>query len=301
MDRFASNTLRTLGIVLISIFVIGGSLIILLFALCLGAIASAGSGPQAHQAELSFGIALIVALILISAGVFGIARLSKGIVYNTPEYRPLTEPAEPHSIAPAAVAPPPQPPAHTPQPESRESYNLATHLSPASRTAIQQLSWAIVAKVASETLITLAGWAFAFRPLPVSVHTVRFSFIAWGLAGAAPLLVLLYALLRHPGPRAFAYALVIPSLHLFLGFFGHAASIFIAFRAHPGISPFLSLFSLAPWFLDILILYLALKAIRLTGIQPNSTRLIIASAVIFIYTSLLPGAVVALNALWRPS
>jgi len=57
--------------------------------------------------------------------------------------------------------------------------------------------------------------------------------------------------------------------------------------------------TLFPWLLDILILHLAWKAIRLTGIQPNSTRLIVASVVIFLYTCLLPAIVGLLAAIMR--
>jgi hypothetical protein len=302
MDRFASNTLRTLGIVLISVFVIGGSLIILLLALCLGAIATSGSGPQAHQAEASFGLVLVTALILISGGVFCVAKLSKGIVHETPEFRFAPIAGQPVASPSTYVPPPPATvPAQSPLPkiEPQAAYSVVTHLSPASRAAIRQLAWAIVAKVAAEILIALAGWTLAGRPLPMSLLTVRFSVVAWALAATAPNLILLYALLRHPGPRAFAYSLVIPSLHLFFGVFGHTASIFFLLRAHPGISGSLSLLTLSPWLVDILILYLAIKVIRLTGIQPNSTRLIVASAVIFLYTSFLPVLLFTLDSLWH--
>ena len=295
MDRFTSNTLRTLGIVLISVFVIGGSLIILLLALCFGAIASAGSGTSQHQAEQLFGLTLLGAVILISGGVFCIARLSRGIVRDTPEYRPPSA-MPPPRVSPAAVPPlVASIPAPPPKIERQPAYHVATHLSPSSRAAIQQLSLAIAAKVAAEVLIALAGWIFVRHPLPLAGETVRFGFVAWGLAATAPHLVLLYALLRHPGPRAFAYSLVIPVLHLLFGTFGHSAGIFFLIRSHPGIAFPLLLLTLAPWLLDIVILCLAWKAIRLTGIQPNSTRLIVAAIVIFIYTSSLPALVFLLN------
>jgi hypothetical protein len=295
VDRFTSNTLRTLGIVLISVFVIGGSLIILLLALCFGAIASAGSGTSQHQAEQLFGLTLLGAVILISGGVFTIAKLSRGIVRDTPEYRPPSA-MPPPPVSPAAVPPlTASIPAPPPKIERQPAYHVATHLSPSSRAAIQQLSLAIAAKVAAEVLIALAGWIFVRHPLPLAGETVRFGFAAWGLAATAPHLVLLYALLRHPGPRAFAYSLVIPVLHLLFGTFGHSAGIFFLMRSHPGIAFPLLLLTLAPWLLDIVILYMAWKAIRLTGIQPNSTRLIVAAIVIFIYTSSLPALVFLLN------
>ena len=295
MDRFAANTLRTLGIVLISAFVIGASLILLLLALCLGALGSGGGQFHSPSDEQAFLACVVAIVVLLVGGVFSIAKLAKGIVRGAPEY------AAPLSIFPTpvtatagptpAVAPPPVPPAVTP-PRTID----AGHLSPASRAAIQQLVLSISAKVAVEVLLTLFGWISVARPHISPLQTFRFSFLAWGLAAVAPLLVLLYALLRHPGPRAFAYSLVIPALHIFFGLFGHSVSLVYVLRS---LHPSLAVFSLLPWLLDFLILYLAWKAIRLTGIQPSPTRLIVATAVIFFYTSILPIVVVIMNQFWH--
>ena len=307
MDRFVDNTLRTLGIVLISIFVIGASLILLLFALCLGALGAQGGSFHSPSDQQAFYLSLLGAAVLITGGVFGIIKLSRGIVRETPEYgapQTLLPPIAEHPIFPSATAssttelPPTESIPTVPPPapaEPRPSYSVVTHLRPASRAAIQNLVLAISGKIIAELLLTIAGslWTYRLRHAPYA--SFRYSFIVWGFAAAAPMIVLIYALLRHPGPRAFAYSLVIPALHIFFGFFGHSATIFAFFRTTPGISPALPLLSLVPWLLDILILRLAWKAMRLTGIQPNSTRLIVASAVIFIYTSMLPMLMFLLN------
>ncbi|HXW99604.1 MAG TPA: hypothetical protein VEJ00_00205 [Candidatus Acidoferrales bacterium] len=295
MDRIAANTLRTLGIVLISAFVIGASLILLLLALCLGAMSNGGGSSSDSQMFLA--CILIIALLIV-LGVFSIARLAKGIVRGEPEYpAPLTifpKPATTVAVPSPAFPPSPGPPAAA----APRTIDVAAHFSPASRAAIHQVVLAISTKLAVETLIVLIGWTHVYgRPAPFPVY--RYSFLAWGLAAAAPLIVLIYALLRHPGPRAFAYSLVIPALHIFFGTFGHSATIFILFRANPAIPPVISLFALLPWLLDFLILYLAWKAIRLTGIQPSPTRLIVATVVIFFYTSVLPIFVVIMNQFWR--
>jgi hypothetical protein len=105
-------------------------------------------------------------------------------------------------------------------------------------------------------------------------------------------LILLYYLFRKPGRTTFAYALIIPSLHLLLGLIGHSA--FLAFILRPG--QFLApLLSIIPWGLDLVILYLAWKAIRQTGIHPDPPRLIVAAVVILLYTTLLPALAVILN------
>jgi len=304
VDRFAANTLRTLAIVLISIFVIGSSLLLLLLALCFGALGNMNGNHDPNAAALII-LLLVIAVALIAGGVFAIAKLSKGIVRDTPEYQFQAGTVPTVAMASPGTPAPPVPPA-TPsgsaaaEVESRPPFDLASHLSPGSRIAIRQLALAIAAKLAVESPILFASWTSIYGLKQIPSAALRVGLLAWGLASIAPLLVLLYALLRHPGPRAFAYSLVIPALHIFFGFFGHSASIlFLLLHAHPGISPALSLLSTLPWFLDILILYLAWKAIRCTGVQPNSTRLIVAAAVIFIYTSLLPVLAVFTIGLWR--
>lgn len=338
VDRFASNTLRTLGIILTSIFVILGCLVLLLLALCFGIIANAGgsghSDPQATT--LAFG-ALVVAAVLIAVGVGIVTRLAKGIVRanNAPPAATYTlippiatTQPEPKTDQPSTPAPmsdearldqalaslearttkrpePPKQPEPTPptpphvlsrEPIAPRSIDVR-HLSPASRTAIQQLGFAIAAKIVAEVALGIVGWYGALGVPRAPFPVYRFGFVAWGLAAIAPHIVLLYALARRPGPRAFAYSVVIPSLHLLFGFFGHSAFLAFILRAGQMATPFLSI---APWLLDILILYLAWKAIRQTGIEPNPARLIVASVVIFLYTSLLPVLVIILNQLrWR--
>jgi len=320
MDSFASNTLRTLGIVLISIVVIGASGFLLLLALCFGAL-----GVHSPADEHALTMFVLGGGAILAGGIFAIAKLAKGIARGTPEYQyPLSiapvaaaEAGTPTSAAvatPAVPAVAPQTPAqastpeaatpavsvspYPPQPTPRSTVDIA-HLRPASRIAIRNLALAISAKLAAEVLLTLSGSLWTYRLSHAPFASFRYAFLAWGIAAVAPMIVLLYALLRHPGPRAFAYSLVIPSLHIFFGLFGHTATIFVLFRATPGISPLLPLLSLLPWLLDIFILYLAWKAIRITGIQPNSTRLIVASWVIFIYTSLLPAIFVIFNNIFR--
>jgi len=352
VDRFAANTLRTLGIILTSMFVILGCLILLVAALCFGALAKSGTPSDQSQASAIALVAFLAAVLLISIGVSIIAALAKGMVRGpsqlsppyplipppTPKPSTLPRPSTPETPRPASdeakldqalasfeamtrrtspASPPPIPErAEVAPPLSRsvrQGGDLTApapiapritapprpvdvrHLSPASRTAIQQLAYAIVAKVAVEVALGIVGWYGAlgvprFFRVPFPVY--RFGFIAWGLAAIAPHLVLLYALARRPGPRAFAYALVIPSLHLLFGIFGHSAFLAFVLRAGQIATPLLSI---APWLIDILILYLAWKAIRLTGIEPPPSRFIVASVVILLYTSLLPPLVLFLN------
>lgn len=290
MDRFASNTLRTLGIVAISLFVIIGCLLLLLLALCAGMLGGVGS-PSHHDPQtvkLFYG-SILTAAVLVIIGVLSIAKLAKGIVRESATLPiPQAESQSP-PLAPSAALPPAsiQPPI---------AHDVAAHLSPASRSAIHTLVLAIAAQIAAQVAIGVLGWQWAlqsplasFRPsLPIALVS--------GIASNLPYLVLLCSLLRNPSRRTFAYSLVIPSLLILFGIFGNSASIFFFLRfAH---SP-ASFLLLIPWALHIFILYLAWKAIRLTGIFPNPARLIVAAVVVVIYYSLLPVLLVALNYLRR--
>jgi hypothetical protein len=348
MERWAANTLRTLGIILTAGFTIMASLLLLLAALC--------AGMTKNGDPTTWGPFFLALLVVIAVGgsisawlARGIAR-SSGTASSPDGYWPTPPPPNPSGIVPPAPQPAvqPRPPAPTVAPPTSDQARLdqalaryeaiasqgnlprkaepdpatppqvppreapasrpvaarpidarhidarridtrpidVRHLSPSSRSAIQQLAYAITAKIAAEIALGIVGWNGALgvpRGAPFPVY--RFAFIAWGLAAIAPHLVLLYALARRPGPRAFAYSLVIPSLHLLFGIFGHSAFLAFALRTGQIAAPLLSI---VPLFLDVLILYLAWKAIRLTGIEPNPTRLIVASVVILLYTSLLP-------------
>ncbi|HLW86600.1 MAG TPA: hypothetical protein VKR60_15390 [Candidatus Sulfotelmatobacter sp.] len=319
MDRFASNTLRTLGIVFTSIFVIVCCLALLLLALCAGILGGVGgSGHHDPQTVNLFYGAILVAILIVTLGVLVIARLAKGIVHepagigapvwgqppstvpwsNAPPPEP-PNPDQPDSAQPdfaqrdlsqPATAPPPTPIQPT-TPQPRPSHDVVTHLSPASRAAIQRLVTAIAAQVVLGTL----GWQWAFHATATPFHPNRLIPYVSGFASNLPYLVLLLSLLRQPGRRAFAYALTIPSLLLLSGIFSSSAIIFYLIRtAHASMS-FLSFLLLIPWALHILILYLAWKAIRLTGIFPNPARLIAAAAVTFVYYALLPVALAYLT------
>jgi hypothetical protein len=157
---------------------------------------------------------------------------------------------------------------------------------------MQQLAVVLAAKIAAEVVLGLVGWYVALGPPRTPFALLNFGFLAWGLAAIAPDLVLLYSLTRWPGPSAFAYSLVIPTLHILFGLTGHSALLFLIPHSGQAAIPFLSII---PWILDILVPYLTWKAIRFTGIRPDATRLITAFVVIFIYRILLPALFVLLN------
>jgi len=279
MDRFTSNTLRTLGIVAISIFVIVGCLLLLLLALCAGMLGAAGN-PAHHDPQTTklFYGSILAAAILVIIGVLSIAKLAKGIVRESTALPAPQAESQSLPLAPSVT------------------HDVAAHLSPASRSAIHTLVLALAAQIAAQVAVGVLGWQWALQsPIASFRPSVPIALVS-GLASNLPYLVLLFSLLSNPSRRTFAYSLVIPSLLILFGIFGNSASIFFFIRfAH---SP-ASFLLLIPWALHIFILYLAWKAIRLTGIFPNPARLIVAAVVVVIYYSLLPVLLVALNYLRR--
>lgn len=293
MDRFAANTLRTLGIIAIAICMLVGSGVLLLCALCFTTLANYGNAP--HQADPgAMGFAVVfggAALAVLVAGIIAMAALARGYIDDPDRpQQPLqrsrvTLPSSAEVAAQFRELLPPRPQSRT--------IDVAAHLSPASSTAIQQLAMAIAAKITAEVALGIVGWYGALGVPPAAPFPVyRIGFMAWGLAAIAPHILLLYVLARRPSRTAFAYALIIPSIHILFGLFGHSAFLAFILRAGQVTAPLLSVI---PWILDILILYLAWRAIRLTGLLPDPPRLVVAAVVIFIYTSALPALVVLLN------
>ncbi len=289
MDRFASNTLLTLGIIAVAIVVVLISGSLLLFALCASSLATWGGHQQISPADRAFiwGLIIVAALVLVG-GMFLISLLARGYIRAPKPPAPPSPPRVVTSSPPLSVQfreflpPHPEPP----------SVDVLTHLSPASSAAIQQLALAIAAKITAEVLLGVVGWYGALGSPRAPFPVYRLGFMAWGLAAIAPHIVLLYALARRPGRTAFAYALIIPSVHILFGIFGHSAFLAFILRAGQVAAPLLTII---PWLLDILILYLAWKAIRLTGLLPDPVRLVVGATVIFLYTVSLPLVVLLLN------
>jgi hypothetical protein len=307
VDRFAANTLRTLALILAAICVIAASVGLALLGLCFSFLASADNqGRPTPQSDAYLYAGIVAGIVVLIGGLFVIGILARLIFrdskvqvqdqnQNQKKDQTLSPPYP--QISPATPLSSPQPGVVLPPaPRPRGLADASTHPSPTSRATIQQLSVAIVAKIAAEVLLGLVGWYGALGLPRAPFPLYQIGFMAWGLAAIAPHLVLLYHLARRPGRTVFAYALVIPSIHLLLGIFGHSAFLAFVLRAGQFAAPLLSII---PWILDIAILYLAWKAIRRTGIQPDPVRLIVAAAVIFLYTSLLPVLVLVLNYLHR--
>ena len=319
MDRFVANTLRTLGLIVVAIVVIAIAAGLALLGLCFAILASAdhhgGASPQSNNA-FYFGIA--AAIVVLAIGVFVIGAMARVIFRQskTQDQSQSLPPLPPYSLVPpvptgpvpitlvppATGQTPPQPSVVLPSapspttPQRRPALDAATHLSRASRVALDRLILAIAAQASAQFIVGVIEWLNA---PPVTMQRLRLHgplLLAWNVAAIVPYVILAISLRRRPGPTAFSFCIVIPAIRSFLGFVGQTASIIIFLRNfHSG----MPLFSAIPWALDVVVFVLALKAIRLTGIEPTPGRLNHSAVDIFLYSSSLPLIFLVLTYFWR--
>ena len=262
MERWAANTLRTLGIILMAGFVLITSLILLLLSMCA---AQGDFGGNKHPDQVV--PYLVAAGLVLVLGLLVIVRLARGILRSMPTST-ISEPAA--AGVPAGVLPPPEPASSVP-----------LHLSPLGRKAIERLAFALGAQIvlsaASLSFSQLQFWS-GRRPAP---HGWTLVLIASFLLSHAPYAILIYVLHNRPDRRAFAYALAVPAVlilqSLFFGMGGfyylHDPRGFILF--------------LLPWLIHIVILALAYQAIQKIGLHPDPASLIVAAVVAFFFFSII--------------
>lgn len=265
MERWAANTLRTLGIVLTAGFVLVTSLILLLLSMC--AAQSYGGSSHPDQA-VPF---ILGALVVVIGGVWFIVWLARGISRSMK----LVEPAPDGtlSITEAAVTVPEPAPA-------------PLHLSPLSRKAIDRLVLALGAQIfLSAVALTFNQLHFWSGPRIFAPFPLR----NWGLALFGPFVlyhlpyaVLIYVLLKRPDRRAFTYSLAVPAVLIMQSLLSFGYFSLFA-QQHP--VAMLVLF--VPWAIHIGILVLAYQAIQHVGLHPEPSSIMVAAAVTFVFFSLI--------------
>jgi hypothetical protein len=262
MERWAANTLRTLGIILTAGLVLIVSLILVLLSMC----ASSGDfGGNKHPEQVVpylVGAALVVIL-----GVFIIARLARGIFRSAKVGEgagatgDVVSPALPLGETAAAVP---------------------LHLSPLGRQALDRLVFAVGAQIA------LSAISFIFNTLHFWRSQQRFAPHTWPLILLAPLVlyqipyaVLIYLLVKRPDRRAFTYAVTIPAVQLVQSLFSLTALSY--FMHQPRTMLLLGL----PWLLHIVILVLAYQAIQQIGLHPEPASLLVTAVLVLVYFLLI--------------
>jgi hypothetical protein len=264
MERWAANTLRTLGIILTAGFVLITSLILLLFSMCA---ANGDFGGNKHPDQVV--PYLIAAGTVLALGVWFIVWLARGIFRS----KLVAEPAV--AGVPTGIIP-----------HSEPTPSVPLHLSPLGRKAIDRLVFALGAQIVLSALALIFNqlhfWSGPriFAPFPLD-HWVLMMFGPFVLYHL-PYAVLIYVLLKRPDRRAFAYSLAVPAVLIMqallsLGYF----SLFA--RQHP--IAMIVLF--VPWAIHIVILVFAYQAIQQVGLRPEPASLIVAAIVTFFFFSLI--------------
>lgn len=252
MERWAANTLRVLGIIVTSLVVLVGGLLLLLLSLC-----AWGGGFEGGGKDQGAAIGYLMGLVaLLAGGIFMIALLGRGIARST-----------------AAGA--------APEAGSEASETAEFHFSPAGLRSIQHLIYAVVAAVVFATARTLlnnglyGGLGLAFRR---SIFLPVISLFLY----QAPYAALLVALARRPSRRTLSFALVLPAILILESLIAGMALFSHSYRTPLG--PLLLLTTLA---LNGLVLWLAIRAVRQTGVSPDLATLAVGGVAIFVYFLLL--------------
>jgi hypothetical protein len=316
MERWVANTLRTFGLIVMATVVIVISIGLALLGLCFAILSSAdhhGGATAESNTALYLGIA--AGLLVLVLGIFGIAAIARVIFRESkiqdrradlpplPPYSLIPPvppvPAQPNPVAPSATAQQPKavlPTATPPAAAPRRVLDPATHLSPTSRVAIDRLILAIAVQASAQLIVGVIEWLWSAQIVMPRFRLHGVLLLAWNLAAIAPYVWLVIAMRRRPGTTAFSFCLVIPGIRSFFGLFGQTASVIVFLRTfHSG----MPLLSAIPWTLDVLIFYLAWKAVRLTGIEPTPGRLILSAIDILLYSISLPVVFLILNYFWR--
>ena len=262
MERWAANTLRTLGIILTAGFVLITSLFLLLLSLCA---AQGGIAGYKHPDQAVAYLAAAVAVIVL--GIWLIAWLARGILRSSAMAEPLAV------GAPAGVLPPTQ--AISPAP------SVPLHLSPLGRKSIDRLVFALIAQIA----VSAGAWIFGqlhywSRPHTFAPHNWTLVLLAPYVLYHVPYAILTYVLLKRPDRRAFAYSLAVPAVLILQSVFSLGVLGYYYVRQPNGFLLFA-----VPWLIHIVIIVLAYQAIQQVGLHPPPSSLIVAAVVTFFYFS----------------
>jgi len=267
MERWAANTLRVLGIVVLGHIVLGISLVLLLLSICSWGGGMEGGGNHAEGVEF-----LVAAVGVLAIGIWIIARLARGIMRTTAAVA-----AEQSALSAGGTASAPSSPSDPSAPSAASSASAPSvpfHFSPAGLRSVQVIAAAMAAQIA----ISAVGWfwnslRYSHAALHLQLHFM-WIFLPSFILYHVPYLVLIPRLWSNPGRRELAYSLSVPAVVLLQSLFAVGLITSAYFREPLGF-----LLLAVPWMLHIAILFLAYQAIQITGLHPEP-RLLIRAAVI---------------------
>ena len=262
MERWAANTLRTLGIILTAGFVLVTSLLFLLLSMCA---AQGNIGGAKHPEQVV--PYLFAAVAVLVAGIWFITWLARGIFRSMKIPELAAAGVQEGAIASSE-------PSATPA-----KVDVPLHLSPQGRTAVDRLVVALGAQIA----LSAIAWVFNqlhfwSAPPALGPHNWTLILLAPFILYHLPYAILIYALLKNLDRRALAYALAVPSVMILQTLFSLGVVGYYYIHQPRG---FLLLF--LPWAIHIVILILAYQAIQRVGLHPEPSSLIVAAVVTFIF------------------
>jgi len=262
MERWAANTLRTLGIILTAGFVLVTSLILLLLSMCAAQSYGGASHPDAAVPYI------LGALVVAIGGVWFIAWLARGIFRSMK----VLEPAPDGTLSITEVAA--TVPDLTPVP---------LHLSPSSRKTIDRLVLALGAQIFFSAVAWIFGQLhFWSARQPYASRNWTLALLAPYILYHVPYAVLMYFLVKKPDRRTFAYSIAVPAVMILQAVF--SLGIVGYYFVH---EPRGFLLLVVPWLIHIVILVLAYQAIQQVGLHPEPSSILVAAAVTFVFFSLI--------------
>ena len=285
MERWAANTLRTLGIVVTTVLVIGGCFFLLLiawFVVIRGGLTQNARLLHPLAGDAFFG-AILATIALVTAGIVMIVKLAKGIVRRPARSKIFQAAAGPTTVPPAAAPP------RLPSSASR-SFHLP--LGPVRHQTIDRLVLAVVAQIAisAVTLFQLATHAFV-------PHNWTLMLLPPFILSEVPYAILIYVLLKRPGRRAFTFLIAMLVMPILETLFNPVLlnSYSQIYRNHAMGSVWLVLSGL----IYIVTLVLAYVAIQQTGLWPKFSSVIPATTAMFFYFFFIKAITPYLYSLWR--
>ncbi len=262
MERWAANTLRTIGIILTAGFVLLGSGFLLLLSMC----AAQGNFGGTKHPEQVVPYLLGAAAVLV-LGVWFIVWLARGIFRSLAVAQPAA------AGIPTSILPPAAPTATS----------VPLHLSPLGRKAVDRLVLALGAQI----VLSATAWIFNqlhywSAPRSFAPHNWTVVLLAPFILYHLPYAILIYVLLKQPDRRAFAYSIAVPSVLILQSLF--SLGIVGYYYVH---QPIGFLLLAIPWLIHIVILVLAYQAIQQVGLHPEPSSLIVAAIVTFVFFSVI--------------
>jgi len=258
MERWAANTLRTLGIILTAGVVLVGSLFLILLSMC-----AAGGDYGGNKHPEQVGPYLVGAGLVLVLGIFVIVRLARSI------FRSMATGELAAAAVPAGVLPTAEP-----------SPSAPLHLSPQGQKAIDRLVFALGAQIVLSALsLGFSQLRFLSAQRSLAPHWTLILVVSF-IFSHAPYAVLMYVLLKRPDRRAFAYSLAMPAVLVLQSLF---IGVGFSYYTH---NPSGFLF-LIPWLIHIVIIVFAYQAIQQVGLHPEPSSLIVAAVVSFLFFLLI--------------